>query len=105
MQFKCPVCGFTTASDATLARHIAGTFNMHEHHLEWMESRGIPVEDYSPFKGLKAQKDFFHLVQTVVAAECLKGAPRSTDATRPQPARATRARPASRKRDTVPSVT
>ncbi len=73
MRYRCRVCGFTTASDATLAGHIASTLNLHEHHLEWMEKRGLPVDEYSPFRSPKEQKDFLNRLREVVARECATG--------------------------------
>ena len=73
MQFRCRVCGFTTASDAMLARHIAGALAMHEHHQQWMEDKGLPVDEYSPFKSLREQKDFLERLREVVARECATG--------------------------------
>ena len=73
MEYRCPVCGFTTDSDAILARHMATTVTMSEYHFEWMETKGVPAEEYSPFRSPKEQRDFFDNLREVVARECRTG--------------------------------
>jgi hypothetical protein len=70
MEYRCPVCGFTTASDAILARHMASTLTLYEHHLEWIESKGIAIEKYSPVRSLKEQEEFCNDLRELVARAC-----------------------------------
>ena len=70
MGYRCPICGFTTMSAALLARHMVNTFTLYEHHFEWMESMGVPTEDYSPLKDLKQQRTFYDLLREVIKKEC-----------------------------------
>ena len=71
MGYRCPICGFTTMSAALLARHMVNTFTLYEHHFEWMESMGVPTEDYSPVKDLKQQKAFYACLREVIRRECI----------------------------------
>jgi hypothetical protein len=52
---------------------MASALAMHEHHQQWMEDKGLPVDEYSPFKSLKKQKDFLERLREVVARECRTG--------------------------------
>ncbi len=70
MGYRCHVCGFTSLSDALLARHMVNTLNMCEEHLEWIESRGAIIEHYSPFQSLKQQRAFYHDLREVIRREC-----------------------------------
>ena len=70
MGYRCPICGFTTNTDALLARHMVNTFTLYEHHIEWIESKGISVEEYSPFRDLKRQKSFYKALCQVMKADC-----------------------------------
>ncbi|MCJ7769596.1 MAG: hypothetical protein MUO92_03860 [Dehalococcoidales bacterium] len=71
MGYRCPICGFTTMSAALLARHMVSTFTLYEHHFEWMELMGIPVEEYSPLKDLNKQKAFYDCLREVIKRECI----------------------------------
>lgn len=69
MEYRCPVCGFTTDSDAILARHMATTVTMSRYHFGWMKSKGVPAEECSTFRSHKEQQDFFDNLREVVARE------------------------------------
>jgi hypothetical protein len=58
-------------SAALLARHMVNTFTLYEHHFEWMESMGVPTEDYSPLKDLKQQRAFYDFLREVIKRECI----------------------------------
>ena len=73
MGYRCHVCGFTSLSDALLARHMVHTFTLCEQHLEWIESKGVIIEDYSPFQSLKQQKAFYDDLREVIRRECSIG--------------------------------
>ena len=70
MGYRCHVCGFTSLSDALLARHMVHTFNMCEEHLEWIESKGVIIDEYSPYRSLKQQKTFYDDLREVIRREC-----------------------------------
>ena len=70
MGYRCHVCGFTAISDALLARHMVNTFTLCEQHLEWIESKGVIIDDYSPFRSLREQKTFYDDLREVIRREC-----------------------------------
>lgn len=70
MWYRCPVCGFTIDADDGLARHMATTLNLHDHHLEWIESWGIdPKKDMDWVYGRMGAKHY-EVLRKIIKGKC-----------------------------------
>jgi len=66
---RCPVCGFTTNSYSVLAEHMATTPNLPGPHMDWIESKGLNMAEYSDAE--QSSRQFKEALQRVVSRECV----------------------------------
>jgi hypothetical protein len=70
MQYRCPVCGFTTDFDGDLARHMTTTAIMHDYHQDWIESRGVGLPSSSDWASGEPKKEYYMALQGIIRGEC-----------------------------------